>query len=151
MFSTVASDWLFVSLYVCQPIKMQLISFVFLHWFTSLPMALLFKELRDSVVCLAFVINIYYFWLIKITKVTEVKQMLQISYSEVFLAICSSWMITINRAYVYKKYLNTRSIMTWLYCKSSSADIISKKNQFSFDATEPKTIFICKKILSVPS
>ena len=35
--------------------------------------------------------------------------------------------ITINRAYVYKKYLNTRSIMTWLYSKSSSADIISKK------------------------
>ena len=29
--------------------------------------------------------------------------MLQISYSEVFLAICLSWMITINRAYVYKK------------------------------------------------
>ena len=29
--------------------------------------------------------------------------MLQISYSEVFLAICLSLMITINRAYVYKK------------------------------------------------
>ena len=29
--------------------------------------------------------------------------MLQISYSEVFLAICLSWMMTINRAYVYKK------------------------------------------------
>ena len=29
--------------------------------------------------------------------------MLQIGYSEVFLAICLSWMITINRAYVYKK------------------------------------------------
>ena len=28
---------------------------------------------------------------------------------------------------------------------------ISKKNQFSSDATEPKRIFICKKILSVPS
>ena len=39
--------------------------------------------------------------------------------------------------------------MTWLYCKSSSADIISQKNQFSSDATEPKTLFICKKILSV--
>ena len=37
------------------------------------------------------------------TKVTKVKQILQISYSEVFLAICLSWMITINRAYVYKK------------------------------------------------
>ena len=96
-------------------------------------------------------LNIYYFWLIKITKVRKVKQMLQIGYSEVFLAICLSWMITINRAYVYKKYLNTRSIMTWLYCKSSSADIISQKYQFSSDATEPKTIFICKKILSVPS
>ena len=29
--------------------------------------------------------------------------MLQISHSEVFLAIRLSWMITINRAYVYKK------------------------------------------------
>ena len=28
---------------------------------------------------------------------------------------------------------------------------LSKKNQFSSDATEPKRIFICKKILSVPS
>ena len=26
-----------------------------------------------------------------------------------------------------------------------------QKNQFSSDASEPKTIFICKKILSVPS
>ena len=97
--------------------------------------AILFKELRLKktkwnnykripLVCLAFVINIYYSWLIKITKVTKVKQMLQISHSEVILAICLSWMITINRAYVYKKFLNTRSIMTWLYCKSSSADII---------------------------
>ena len=77
--------------------------------------------------------------------------MLQISYSEVFLAICLSWMININRAYVYKKIpkYTIDHDMTLLQVIISRYNI--KKNQFSSDATEPKTIFICKKILSVSS
>ena len=78
--------------------------------------------------------------------------MLQISYSEVFLAICLSWMVTINRAYVYKKTpkYTIDHDMTLLQVIISRYNI-QKKNQSSSDATEPKTIFICKKILSVPS
>ena len=46
--------------------------------------------------------NKIFFWLIKIRKVTKVKQTLQISHSEVIFAMCLSLMTVVNRAHDYR-------------------------------------------------
>ena len=169
LFSAAAFDWLFVSLYVCQPNKIHWLLVPFFAEFLCLSALFFFlvthnvtfyrADTQTNKMKLAltnsshlFVFchkNIILFWLIKLRKVTKVKQTLQISNCKVIFAMCLSWMTVVNRAHDYKsKYLRTRLIIRWLG-KPSSADIIANKNQFSSDATEPKRIFICNKIFIV--
>ena len=60
--------------------------------------------------------NIIFFWLIKIRKVTKVKQTLQIRHSEVIFAMCLSWMTVVNRAHDYRIKIPKNTFdhkMTW--------------------------------------